>query len=139
MNKCGGILLNKELNKIALVVRKGTEYSFPKGHLEKGEKLIECAIRETTEETCCDIKLLTDEPIGIMKYHHKVEGEVFNYMYLFVETGKTSKVINELDKEKTEWIDINKVYDVLSYQNLKDFWEVTFPKINKIINEIKKD
>lgn len=137
MNKCGGILLNKELNKIALVVRKENEYSFPKGHIESGEELLKCAIRETVEETGCDVELLTNEPIGIMKYNHKVEGEVFNYMYLFVEKGKTSNKIEEVDMENTVWIDIRKVYDILSYQNLKDFWEEVLPKINEIINEIK--
>ena len=51
MNKGGCVLLNKDKTKVALVVRKENEYSFPKGHVEKGEKIIDCALRETEEET----------------------------------------------------------------------------------------
>ena len=50
--KAGCILINQKNKKIALVYRqKQKDYSFPKGHLEDGESLIECAIRETAEET----------------------------------------------------------------------------------------
>ena len=41
--KAGCILINLETKKIALVNRKN-EYSFPKGHLEEGEKFEECEI-----------------------------------------------------------------------------------------------
>ena len=50
VKKAGCILINYEKQKIALVCRNN-EYSFPKGHLEKGETIQECALRETIEET----------------------------------------------------------------------------------------
>ena len=40
--KAGCILLDKN-NKVALVCKDGKKFSFPKGHLEEGETLIECA------------------------------------------------------------------------------------------------
>ena len=133
MNKGGCVLLNKDKTKIALVVRKDNEYSFPKGHVEKGEKIIDCALRETEEETGRIPKLITK------KYtKHKYtnyEGNIVVYMYYAIDNGVTNKIIKKYDKEKTIWIDIDKVYDILSYNNLKEFWN----RALKIINNIYKD
>ena len=57
IKKAGCILVNLENKKIALVLRKG-DYSFPKGHLEDGETIKECAIRETIEETGHEVEIL---------------------------------------------------------------------------------
>ena len=43
VKKAGCILINLDTEEIALVLRKG-KFSFPKGHLEEGETLQECAI-----------------------------------------------------------------------------------------------
>ena len=62
--KAGIILINK--NKIALIYRNNyNDYSFPKGHLEDGESLIECAIRETEE----DIKRDASSRLSSLKGH----------------------------------------------------------------------
>ena len=48
----GLILLNKKMNKVVLVCSYNSKnWGFPKGKLEEGEDLLECAIRETEEET----------------------------------------------------------------------------------------
>ena len=51
VNKAGCILVNKDTKQVALVYRdKFNDFSFPKGHVEEGESLIDCAVRETEEE-----------------------------------------------------------------------------------------
>ena len=60
--KAGCILINLETKKVALVARKG-QNSFPKGHKEDDETIIECAIRETKEETNHDVELLSDKEL----------------------------------------------------------------------------
>ena len=78
MNKAGCVLLNEEKNKVALVYRKKQkDYSFPKGHVEPNEKLWECAVRETEEETgrLCNIiskKIYT-------KIEHVFTGTLIHY------------------------------------------------------------
>lgn len=130
MQKSGGIVLSKDFKKIVIVVQNENEYSFPKGHLEKGETLVECAQREVLEETAYDVKLLNEDSIGSYEYDNK-EGHIITYMYLFQAENPTKKVIKEEDREKMIWVPFEEVEDILSYQNLKDFW-------NSIKNNIKR-
>jgi len=46
----GGIVLNPS-GKILMVQQRGRAWSFPKGHVESGESLLETARREIFEET----------------------------------------------------------------------------------------
>ena len=132
MNKAGCILINKELKKIGLVYRKKlNDYSFPKGHLEENETLSECAVRETTEETGRDCKLISDKEIGVIEYTN-YEGQIKTYMFLALDKGKTNKKIAEKDKEELVWVNYNEVKSKLSYQNLKDFWNKVKEKVEKI-------
>lgn len=132
MNKAGCILINKELKKIGLVYRKKlNDYSFPKGHLEENETLSECAVRETTEETGRDCKLISDKEIGVIEYTN-YEGQIKTYMFLAFDKGKTNKKIAEKDKEELVWVNYNEVESKLSYQNIKDFWNKVKEKVEKI-------
>ena len=131
MQKSGGIVLSKDFKKIAIVVRNKNEYSFPKGHLEENETLSECAVRETTEETGRDCKLISDKEIGVIEYTN-YEGQIKTYMFLALDKGKTNKKIAEKDKEELVWVNYNEVKSKLSYQNLKDFWNKVKEKVEKI-------
>ena len=132
MNKAGCILINKELKKIGLVYRKKwNDNSFPKGHWEENETLSDCAVRETTEETGRDCKLISDKEIGVIEYTN-YEGQIKTYMFLALDKGKTNKKIAEKDKEELVWVNYNEVKSKLSYQNLKDFWNKVKEKVEKI-------
>lgn len=121
IKKAGCILVNLENKKIALVLRKG-DYSFPKGHLEDGETIKECAIRETIEETGHEVKILGDE-IDIIKYKSSGNEDVENHFFIGIDMGLTNKFIAKKDREKTDWFRIDEIEDRLSYENLKKFWK----------------
>ena len=134
VKKAGCILINIKEKKIALVLKNG-KYSFPKGHLEKGETIIDCARREAIEETGHNIKIIGKE-ICIIRYKTSEGIDVENHLFLGIDMGETEIEIDEKDKEITEWFEINKVYEQLSYENLKETWKKIMPKIKNIIKDL---
>lgn len=128
--KAGCILINMETKRIALVCRKG-EFSFPKGHLEEGEKIEECAIRETIEETGHECHLIKEKEIAKINYSNPSGEYVENYFFVAMDDGVSKKYINENDKEETIWKDFSEIENTLSYENLIELW-------NNIKNEVKE-
>lgn len=134
MNKGGCILLNKKRNKVALVYRKKrNDYSFPKGHTEKCEKLWETALRECEEETGRIPKLISKTIYTKMVYNNESEGKITVYMFYAIDEGATKRYIKKEDKEELVWVDFNKVNELLTYENLKEFWNKALKKLNKIL------
>ncbi|KAI9671432.1 MAG: mRNA-decapping enzyme subunit 2 [Alyxoria varia] len=84
----GVILLNDAMDHVVLVkgFKKGANWSFPRGKINKDEKDIDCAVREAYEETGYDLKaagLVRDE--SMMKYIEVSMRE--QHMKLFVFRG----------------------------------------------------
>lgn len=49
---CGALLLNPACDKVLMVKAWGIDmWGFPKGKVNEGEPLIDCAVREVEEET----------------------------------------------------------------------------------------
>ena len=124
---CGTIIIDDD--KVLIIKQKQGFYGFPKGHMEKNETEVETAIRETKEETNLDV--LTDETKRYSLNYvidNKIDKEVVYYL---------AKPLNKnIIKQESEindilWIDIDKVIDILTFDNLKELWK-------KVLKEIKK-
>ena len=137
VKKAGTILINLSNKKIGLVYRKNkNDYTFPKGHLESGETLQVCAVRETEEETGRANHLISKEEVMILKYITPTGEDVENYFYLAVDDGESKKVIPTELQEKLIWASLEEVEDKLSYKSLKTVWKKVKNLVNDILNDI---
>jgi len=68
----GGIIVDANTGRL-LIVKGTAKWSLPKGHLDKGEKYHECAMREIREETNLDVELsINDRYFDVKKYIYYV-------------------------------------------------------------------
>lgn len=131
VEKAGTILINLKTKKIGLIYRKKqNDYSFPKGHKEINETLIECAIRETNEETKRNCIIYYDKPIFKEHYFDSKKDEVDMYYYIAIDNGKSNN--DSIDTHDLIWVNIDDVYKTLSYSSLKNVWN----KVKKIVLDV---
>lgn len=134
VKKAGTILLNLKTKQIGLVYRESeNDFSFPKGHVENGETLQQCAIRETEEETLRANHLLLNDEIYTLKYITPSGEDVENHIYISIDDGPTTKNICLDDQENLKWMYPSDVENVLSYDNLKELWHTVKSPIESIL------
>ncbi len=126
--KAGCFLLNREKGEIALVYReKQKDFSFPKGHLESGETMEECAVRETAEETKRIAEIVGDFAPIVEEYTTPKGEECKCFMFIAIDKGKSNN--SSEDTHETYWIPIDEVDEKLTYPNLKKTWSLAKDKI----------
>ena len=132
VKKAGCILIKEDTRQIGVVYRTlRNDFSFPKGHLEMGESLKDCAMRETMEETkrlCQIVEGLTI----VQRYHSSTDEECECHFYLAFDRGQAREG-GESD-HKLVWVDIDEVENKLSYNSLKEIYNEIKPKILELLN-----
>ncbi len=126
--KAGAIILSKEdNNKIALLFRsKQNDWSFPKGHIEKGEHAEGAMIREIKEEIGLPVHIIRALPD--LNYENEKEGVISIKMFLVV-SDDDSQMKLEFKNDKIEWTALDRVVERLSYDNLKNYFRSVLPLI----------
>ena len=129
--KAGCYLVDKENKKIALVYReKKNDYSFPKGHLEEGETLKECAVRETAEEIK-RVAEIVDEDAYIERYITPKGERCACHMFIAIDKGISDNT--STDTHEVVWVDYDEVVSKLTYRSLEMSWRRVRDKIKKIL------
>ena len=119
--KSGCYVFNKENKSIALIYRDyHDDYSFPKGHLEDGETLQECAVRETAEEIKRTVVIVDEIEPTVERYTTPKGENCVCYMYVAKDIGHSDNTSTET--HDLIWVPINEVEDKLSYDGLKKYW-----------------
>jgi len=125
----GAVIFRKEGNKIYYLLlhypsnaKAPREYwDFPKGHIEKGEKIEETVKREVKEETGLkDIKLIEGFKEWI-KYFFKFKGKnIFKIVTFFLAETKTKTVKVSFEHIGFKWLPYEEAIEKLTFKNAKD-------------------
>lgn len=116
---CGAIIIHKsgENNYKVLLVKNhnGRYWSFPKGHVEKGETEEETAIREIKEETGLDVEIV-DSFREVSDYcpFGRIKKRVVFFM---AQTFSTNVVVQKEEIDSYIWVDLFDVHNKCTYDN----------------------
>lgn len=127
----GGLVLN-ENNELLMIFRR-SKWDLPKGKLDEGESIEECALREVKEETGLT-HLQLKELIGITEheYHdehtHKDVIKETHWYKMISPNGEKLIPQTEEGIEAIEWV---------NNKNLAEKLQDTFPNIIEIICKLK--
>lgn len=135
VTKAGCVLINTDTKKVGLIYRsKQNDYSFPKGHLEPDETIMECAMRETAEETLRLPEMLST--LSTQIYTDKEGNEIEVHWYLGRDLGKAHQNVPKELQHELIWVDPEEVEEKLSYGNLKELWKETKEKVLKYMESL---
>ena len=128
---CGCIVFHDD--KVLIVKSLDGFYGFPKGHVEGDETEFETAIRETLEETGVQVKIDSSERFGIS---YTVKNDVPKIVVYFMASVVGSSDIKVQEEELSDcfWIDISKVSEILSFDNLKNMWLDVYNVYREVYN-----
>ncbi|KAH8427181.1 decapping enzyme complex catalytic subunit DCP2 [Aspergillus melleus] len=110
----GAIMLNSDMDEVVLVKgwKKGANWSFPRGKINKDEKDLDCAIREVYEETGYDVReagLVKDEKD--VKFIEITMREQHMRLYVFRDVPRDAYFEPRTRKEisKIEWYKLSEL------------------------------
>ena len=137
VQKAGAIVLGeKNPSLIALLYRsKQNDWSFPKGHVEKGESVAETTRREVAEETGLPVRMVGDT-LPPMEYDHPKGDRIVVHMFL-MQSEDDSKLNPEFEGDKIVWVKASEVGGRLSYDNIKEYYAAVYGAVEKTISGLQ--
>ncbi len=108
----GGVVIDDRGRMLVVHRPRYDDWTFPKGKLDPGETLEECALREVLEESGCECVL--GDAIGAIRYtDHK--GRSKEVRYWFMEPVTIDFEPND-EVDEVAWLAPDQVVSVLTYQ-----------------------
>jgi ADP-ribose pyrophosphatase YjhB (NUDIX family) len=129
--QAAGGLVKNERNEILMIFRRN-KWDLPKGKLDKGENLEDCAIREVEEETGLENVKLNSSLIVTYHTYHEGTKHILKESHWFSMTVEGEQKLlpqTEEDISDIQWIDQDKINSYL---------QKTFPLISDIMKSAKE-
>jgi ADP-ribose pyrophosphatase YjhB (NUDIX family) len=131
--KAGGGLVVAPGNFILMIFRKG-KWDLPKGKLEEGEKIADCAHREVMEETGIE-QLKTGKLLGITYHTYRENGRhvIKESHWFMMKAGKKEELSPQTEEDITEckWVSLDDVneYRDKAYDSIRDVLDMAQERI----------
>lgn len=151
----GILLFDGNGEKVLLVKhRKLGVWIYPGGHMEADENPVECAIRETKEETGINAEILSLLPFQISEgetrstpYPLIIMDEIVPYMegphrhfdILYIGISKEDKIRINSESEDIKWFSKQEIKDLDTFENVKSIITYGFESIGRLIKRVNKD
>ena len=103
------MIQNPETNDVLVQNRKRKYpgYSFPGGHVEDGESIYDCAVREVKEETGLDVCAL--KYCGIVHWVNRETGERY-ICFMYKTTQFSGDLIAETEEGEQFWLGVDELF-----------------------------
>jgi 8-oxo-dGTP diphosphatase len=121
----GGVVYQEKAGdmQVALIATRGARlWGLPKGHIEKGEKPLEAALREVREETG-----LSSEPVGdlghIEYWYRDSTSRVLCHkwvQYYLLQYVDGDLTLHGWEVDDARWFPIDEALDTVSYENERE-------------------
>lgn len=121
-DKNGNVLLQNRIGTLSGV-------SFPGGHIEKGESIVDSTIREIKEETNLEISNL--KLVGIKHWNNKNKGLRY-IIFLFKTYDYKGEIFNDTPEGKVFWYPLNEIHKL---KTVRDFDKVLEVMLNENLSE----
>jgi 8-oxo-dGTP pyrophosphatase MutT (NUDIX family) len=119
----GGVVYRRRDRGIEIVICGRTAdrvWGLPKGTPDSGETLEETAIREVTEETGLQVRIV--DKVGVVEYWFARSGVRYHkwvHHFLFEATGGDTES-HDLEYDRVEWRQIDNALRTLTFKNEQD-------------------
>jgi ADP-ribose pyrophosphatase YjhB (NUDIX family) len=129
--QAAGGLVRNESDEILLIFRRG-KWDLPKGKLDKGESLEECAVREVKEETGLkEVELIAPLLITYHTYHEGTRFILKESHWYTMKTANDQRLIpqTEEDIQEIKWVNENELtsFKKNAYPSIADVLEAGLP------------
>ncbi|WP_291482070.1 NUDIX hydrolase [Cyclonatronum sp.] len=119
----GGVVFTQIAGKPhVLMIYRNDVWDLPKGKLDKGESIPECAAREVSEETGCPLPEIKAELGTTLHQYTDKWGDFEKTTWWYAMQTKAKKFSPQTDEGITKvcWIELKRAREIAGFENLKE-------------------
>ena len=124
----GGVVI-KDKKEVLLIKNPSNVWTFPKGHIEKGETPIQAAIREVKEETNVEAEVISY--LGKIHYSFIWKGtKVYKTVYFYLMQYISGIPVPSWEVKDARFINLERAKKILKYKGDKEIFLKALRKLH---------